>query len=345
MAVIVALCLFAGPTRADAAGPTRADADRQASQIAAQIARLQPQVDQALADYDTALSSVAESIVTSVAARRTYQALRTTAAVARANQASHAVALYESGGQLGLYAAVLQTGHPTDLRPVQLLTGLVAQDAAAAATAERVAQAAKVRADDAAAQVDVSRSDEADVTRRLDALQDLLAQQQSLLDEASAKARQLESLRQAAAHVAAARAAAISAGASAAAAAIPQPIPSSFAALYHAAAQTCPGLSWTVLAAIGQVETRHGQGSMVSSAGALGPMQFLPSTFAHYAVDGDHDGKADIMDPADSIFTAAHYLCSNGAGHGGQSLASAIWNYNHADWYVQLVLALSAKIG
>ena len=84
---------------------------------------------------------------------------------------------------------------------------------------------------------------------------------------------------------------------------------------------------------------------MVSSAGALGPMQFMPATFVRYAVDGDHDGLADIMDPADSIFTAAHYLCSNGAGNGGQNLYTAIWNYNHADWYVQLVLALSAKIG
>jgi membrane-bound lytic murein transglycosylase B len=91
------------------------------------------------------------------------------------------------------------------------------------------------------------------------------------------------------------------------------------------------------------VETHHGRGTMVSSAGALGPMQFLPGTFARYAVDGDHDGKADIMDPADAILSAAPYLCANGAGAGGQQLYSAIWHYNHADWYVRLVLALASK--
>ena len=46
----------------------------------------------------------------------------------------------------------------------------------------------------------------------------------------------------------------------------------------------------------------------------MGPMQFLPSTFAHYAVDGDHDGLLDIMSPGDAIFTAARYLCANGGG-------------------------------
>jgi membrane-bound lytic murein transglycosylase B len=50
------------------------------------------------------------------------------------------------------------------------------------------------------------------------------------------------------------------------------------------------------------------------------------------------------MNPADAIFTAARYLCANGAGQGDQGLYSALWNYNHADWYVQLVLALSTKI-
>jgi membrane-bound lytic murein transglycosylase B len=83
---------------------------------------------------------------------------------------------------------------------------------------------------------------------------------------------------------------------------------------------------------------------MLSSAGALGPMQFMPLTFVRYARDGDHDGKADIMNPADAIYTAAAYLCANGAGASTESLSSAIWNYNHADWYVQLVLALATKI-
>jgi membrane-bound lytic murein transglycosylase B len=70
----------------------------------------------------------------------------------------------------------------------------------------------------------------------------------------------------------------------------------------------------------------------------------MPATFAHYAVDGDGDGKADIMSPADSIYTAARYLCANGAGHGDAGLYNAVWHYNHADWYVALVLSLAGKI-
>jgi hypothetical protein len=182
------------------------------------------------------------------------------------------------------------------------------------------------------------------VDQRLTQLQTLLTEQQSLLDAASAKAKQLQALRAAAEAVAAARAAAAAANANAASSVTPYPIPPAFRALYQAAATTCQGLSWTVLAAIGQVETHHGSGTMVSSAGALGPMQFMPPTFAHYAVDGDHDGKADIMNSADSIFTAAHYLCANGAGSGDAGLYNAIWHYNHADWYVQLVLSLAGKI-
>jgi membrane-bound lytic murein transglycosylase B len=76
----------------------------------------------------------------------------------------------------------------------------------------------------------------------------------------------------------------------------------------------------------------------------MGPMQFLPSTFASYGVDGNHDGRLDIEDPADAIFTAAAYLCANGAtGHAPDSLARAIWHYNQADWYVQMVLALAKQ--
>ena len=118
-------------------------------------------------------------------------------------------------------------------------------------------------------------------------------------------------------------------------------IPASYLALYRAAATTCAGLPWTVLAAIGAVETGHGANTHVSSKGAMGPMQFLPSTFAAYAVDGDRDGVADIHDPDDAVYTAARYLCHAGAGLGGQSLYDAIWAYNHADWYVRKVLSLA----
>ncbi|ACY97265.1 lytic transglycosylase domain-containing protein [Thermomonospora curvata] len=115
----------------------------------------------------------------------------------------------------------------------------------------------------------------------------------------------------------------------------------SYLELYRRAATTCPGLSWTVLAAIGQVESNHGRNNGPSSAGALGPMQFLPSTWKAYGVDGDGDGKADIMNPYDAIPAAAKYLCAHGAGRGGRSLYQAIYAYNHAHWYVQKVLALA----
>jgi hypothetical protein len=118
-------------------------------------------------------------------------------------------------------------------------------------------------------------------------------------------------------------------------------IPSAYLRLYRAAAMTCRGLPWTVLAAIGTVETGNGANTATSSKGAMGPMQFLPSTFVAYAVDGDGDGVANIMDPADAIYSAARYLCANGAGLGGQALYSAIYAYNHADWYVREVIRLA----
>ena len=119
--------------------------------------------------------------------------------------------------------------------------------------------------------------------------------------------------------------------------------PRTYRELYQLSARYCPGLSWTVLAAIGQVESDHGRDVGPSSAGALGPMQFLPSTWAWAGVDGDGDGRADIMSPYDAVPAAALYLCRAGAGHGGRSLYAAIYSYNHADWYVREVLALAAR--
>ncbi|MUN36059.1 lytic transglycosylase domain-containing protein [Actinomadura litoris] len=117
--------------------------------------------------------------------------------------------------------------------------------------------------------------------------------------------------------------------------------PGSYLDLYRQAARSCRGLSWTVLAAIGQVESDHGRDAGPSSAGALGPMQFLPATWRAYGVDGDGDGKADITNPFDAVPGAAKYLCANGAGGGGERLYRAVWQYNHADWYVRKVLGLA----
>jgi hypothetical protein len=119
--------------------------------------------------------------------------------------------------------------------------------------------------------------------------------------------------------------------------------PRNYRELYIASARYCPGLRWQVLAAIGQVESGHGRNVGPSSAGALGPMQFLPSTWAFSGVDGDGDGKADIMNPFDAVPAAALYLCRAGAGSGEQGLYDAVFSYNHADWYVKMVLDLAAR--
>jgi hypothetical protein len=118
-------------------------------------------------------------------------------------------------------------------------------------------------------------------------------------------------------------------------------IPASYLSLYRSAASTCAGLPWTVLAGIGAVETGHGANVHRSTKGAVGPMQFLPSTFASYGIDGNGDGVADIHDPADAVYSAARYLCLWGAGRGGQALYDAVWAYNHADWYVRRVFAFA----
>jgi hypothetical protein len=99
---------------------------------------------------------------------------------------------------------------------------------------------------------------------------------------------------------------------------------------------------WPVLAAINEVETDYGRNLSVSSAGAVGWMQFLPSTWARYGVDATNLGYADPYNPVDAIFAAARYLHAAGAS---TNLQNAIYAYNHADWYVQSVLLRAQLIG
>jgi hypothetical protein len=90
-------------------------------------------------------------------------------------------------------------------------------------------------------------------------------------------------------------------------------IPGSYLRLYQGSATVCPGLAWSLLAAVGEVESDHGRAPrLVSTAGARGPMQFEPGTWQRYGVDGDGDGRADPFDPADAIPAAAGYLCTLG---------------------------------
>ena len=89
-------------------------------------------------------------------------------------------------------------------------------------------------------------------------------------------------------------------------------------------------MPWRYLAAIHLVETRMGRIRGVSSAGAQGPMQFLPTTWTSYGAGGD------IQDTRDAIFAAARLLRAHGAPG---DMAEALWHYNPSDHYVRAVSA------
>jgi cell wall-associated NlpC family hydrolase len=142
----------------------------------------------------------------------------------------------------------------------------------------------------------------------------------------------------------------------------PPSIPGPYADLYQQAATSCFGLPWTVLAAMGAEESNHGQStargvqSGANAAGAEGPMQFLPATFAAY----DHPVLADPTptpvppgavpsapspyDPVEAVYAAARDLCANGGGNAA-TLAHAVFGYNHAGWYVNAVLTEAMSFG
>jgi hypothetical protein len=119
---------------------------------------------------------------------------------------------------------------------------------------------------------------------------------------------------------------------------------SSLLTLYRASAEEyCPSLSWTVLAAINEIESGDGSNDGPSSAGALGPMQFLPSTWAEWGITAfGQPGPPDIMNPLDAVPSAARLLCAAGGGSPA-SLSRAVFAYNHATWYVAEVLALASE--
>ncbi|MGI8623112.1 MAG: lytic murein transglycosylase, partial [Solirubrobacteraceae bacterium] len=102
------------------------------------------------------------------------------------------------------------------------------------------------------------------------------------------------------------------------------------------------GVRWEVLAAINEIETDYGRNLNVSSAGAVGWMQFLPSTFKRYGVDANKDGVKDPYNPVDAIFSSARYLRAAG---GDTNLRKAIFAYNHATWYVDSVMLRARVLG
>jgi murein DD-endopeptidase MepM/ murein hydrolase activator NlpD len=102
------------------------------------------------------------------------------------------------------------------------------------------------------------------------------------------------------------------------------------------------GIRWEVLAAINEIETDYGRNLNVSTAGAVGWMQFLPSTWKRWGLDANRDHVKDPYNPVDAIFSAARYLKAAGAA---ENLHKAIFAYNHADWYVDSVLLRARLIG
>jgi hypothetical protein len=87
------------------------------------------------------------------------------------------------------------------------------------------------------------------------------------------------------------------------------------------------GIDWSVLAGVLKVECDFGRNCGTSSAGAIGPAQFEPGTWAVYGIDGDGDGGKDPLDPADAVASAANYLHTLGAGTAG-GVRAALCHYN-----------------
>jgi hypothetical protein len=129
-------------------------------------------------------------------------------------------------------------------------------------------------------------------------------------------------------------------------------LPPGWLGLYRTGARHCPGLSWTVLAGIGKVESDHGRARLPgvragwNHAGAAGPMQFgigkgrAGNAWARFGRDFDHDGQVRVYDPGDAIPATARYLCDAGAP---RRLDAALYAYNHSTSYVALVKRWAAR--
>jgi hypothetical protein len=129
-------------------------------------------------------------------------------------------------------------------------------------------------------------------------------------------------------------------------------LPPGWLGLYRTGAHHCPGLSWTILAGIGKVESDHGRARLPgvragwNHAGAAGPMQFgigkgrAGNAWARFGRDFDHDGHRSVYDPGDAIPAAARYLCNAGAPH---HLNAALYAYNPSSSYVAKVKAIARR--
>lgn len=119
--------------------------------------------------------------------------------------------------------------------------------------------------------------------------------------------------------------------------------PSYFRGLYQRAGAAY-GVPWQLLEAVHYTETGASDStSEASYAGATGPMQFMPGTWRTWGVDGNGDGSAEIANVEDAVYGAANLLAAGGASSGDYQ--SALFNYNHAQWYVDRVLNIARDAG
>ncbi|MCL5407260.1 MAG: lytic transglycosylase domain-containing protein [Patescibacteria group bacterium] len=119
--------------------------------------------------------------------------------------------------------------------------------------------------------------------------------------------------------------------------------PSYFRGLYQRAGAAY-NVPWQLIEAVHYVETGASDSTTESSyAGAVGPMQFMPGTWRTYGVDANGDGVASINNVDDAVFGAANLLAQGGAAEGDYQ--SALFNYNHAQWYVDKVMGIARDAG
>jgi soluble lytic murein transglycosylase-like protein len=111
-------------------------------------------------------------------------------------------------------------------------------------------------------------------------------------------------------------------------------IPNLYLKLYQQAGKKY-GLDWSYIAAVGKIESDHGRTRLpgvhsgANSAGAMGPMQFMPGTWKQY-------GRGNVYNPADAVPAAARYLKASGAP---ERWRKALFAYNHSNDYVAKVIA------